>query len=677
MDRTDKLQHKAVKESSSGMNFDNSTDQLNSILLDNVTDSILLFDFAGNILYANETWCRVYGYTRDKLTKLNLFKQVVDHESHLLDDHFAELREKGQASFESLDLRKDGSRVPVEVNVRTIEIDDQKLLLSVVRDITERKKAEEELKLKEEILDKSSDSIIIRDADAKIVYANETAYKSRGYTKDEFLNMTIYQLLVPGQVGLVQARTKDMLKPGTDIFESIHAHKNGTKINVEVHRAIIKFGEDIFSVTITRDITERKRTESDLRLKEQILDQASDAIILRDLNGKIVYANEEAYRARDYSRDEFIGKNLFELLPPQRARESEQKMHETIQRGNITFESTYTRRDHTLVPAEFHMNSIEIGGDTFVLSVIRDLTERKKAKNELRLKEQILDSATDSILLREPEGKIVYANEIAYTSHGYSRDEFIGMNIQQLLTYDETRLFAKRERDNDEQGTITFESTHVCKDGSLMPVEVKSSQIMSDNKLFYLAVIRDITQRKQMEEYIRQLAYYDALTGLPNRTLFNDRFVLAQEHAARYQHMLAVMVMDLDNFKNVNDSLGHEAGDCLLKEVASRLVNSVRRVDTVSRMGGDEFVLLLPEMLKEANDHIIVERLVEAFKQPFAIKGNEIFITFSMGIALFPLDGKDMDALVRKADIAMYQVKKKGRNGFLHYTLEMGITEPV
>jgi len=371
VDQIDKPRVKKIIKSSCGGSDYDSICQINSVLLDNISDSILLFDFKGNIIYANETWCRVYGYTKQEVPGINLFHHVIDHNECVLEDHFAELEETGRASFESMYLCKDGSCIPVEVNVRIVEINDKKLLLSVVRTIAERKK-----------------------------------------------------------------------------------------------------------------------TVAELKLKEQILDKASDAIMLRDLQGKIVYANEEAYRARGYTKEEFIGENLFELLPSNRARESKQKMHETLQKGNITFESIYTRRDNTPVPAEFHMNTIGIGDDTFILSVIRDLSWRKKAENELRLKEQILDSATDSILLREPEGKIVYANEIAYTSLGYSRDEFIGINIQQLLTYDETRLFTSRERENDEQGTITFESTHVRKDGSIMPVEVKSSKVVSDNKLFYLAFIK-------------------------------------------------------------------------------------------------------------------------------------------------------------------------------------------
>jgi diguanylate cyclase (GGDEF)-like protein/PAS domain S-box-containing protein len=440
---------------------------------------------------------------------------------------------------------------------------------------------------------------------------------------------------------------------------------------------IIDFNGKKLLLSVIRDITERKKAEEELRLKEQILDKASDAIILRNHEGKIIYANEEAYRARGYAREEFIGMDIFHLLPAERAKTSEQRMKEVLEKGSITFESVYTCKDRTLVPAEFSMNTIKIGNDIFVLSIIRDITERKKAERELRLKEQILDSAMDSIILRDSEGTIVYANEIAYQSLGYNKEEFIGMNLRQLLVPEEARLIPNRAQDILKNSTIIFESILTRKDGSQMPIEVKASSIESGGKQFFIAVNRDISQRKEMEEYIKQLAYYDTLTGLPNRALFNDRFALALEHAVRYQHMLALMMMDLDHFKDVNDSLGHEAGDSLLKEVASRLVSCMRKIDTVSRMGGDEFVLLMPQMNREEDVVTLVQRMVETFQQPFTIRNNDLIVTFSLGIALYPHDGNDLDSLVRSADIAMYQVKNRGRHGYLRYTPDMGIKDTV
>jgi len=243
----------------------------------------------------------------------------------------------------------------------------------------------------------------------------------------------------------------------------------------------------------------------------------------------------------------------------------------------------------------------------------------------------------------------------------------MGMNIRQLLVARDADLVDSRADDMLKKETITFESTQVHKDGSLVPVEVKASAIVSGGQKLFLAVIRDITERKKMEEYIKQLAYHDILTGLPNRALFHDQFVMAQAHAIRYQHMLALLMMDLDHFKDVNDSLGHEAGDRLLKEIGNRLTGIVRKIDTVARMGGDEFVLLLPEINREEDAVAVAQKVVEALRQPFAFKNTEIKVTTSLGVAIYPADGSDQDTLLSNADSAMYRAKREGQNIFLRY----------
>jgi diguanylate cyclase (GGDEF)-like protein len=173
----------------------------------------------------------------------------------------------------------------------------------------------------------------------------------------------------------------------------------------------------------------------------------------------------------------------------------------------------------------------------------------------------------------------------------------------------------------------------------------------------------DITARKQTEEAIRQMAYHDALTGLPNRKLFFDRLGIALAQAQRNQRGVAIAMLDLDNFKDVNDHLGHDVGDLVLREAAERLSDTMRRGDTVARFGGDEFILILPE-LKGTDAVQVAEKLVDAFHKPFLIDDHELIITTSVGIAIYPGDGMDADALIKNADIAMYQAKQTGRDRY-------------
>ncbi|MGA9049360.1 MAG: histidine kinase N-terminal 7TM domain-containing protein [Dehalococcoidia bacterium] len=187
----------------------------------------------------------------------------------------------------------------------------------------------------------------------------------------------------------------------------------------------------------------------------------------------------------------------------------------------------------------------------------------------------------------------------------------------------------------------------------------------------HVLILYDITERKKNEEAIKQIAYYDPLTGLPNRSLFSDRAGVALAEAARYKRRLAIMVVDLDRFKAVNDTFGHDAGDQVLQDIAARLTHSVRKVDTVSRLGGDEFLVLLPEIANEEIVDRIAHRIIRATAVPFNFNANDINLSISIGISLYPEDSEDFNSLVKYADIAMYYVKQTGRNGYARYSQQM------
>jgi diguanylate cyclase (GGDEF)-like protein len=208
------------------------------------------------------------------------------------------------------------------------------------------------------------------------------------------------------------------------------------------------------------------------------------------------------------------------------------------------------------------------------------------------------------------------------------------------------------------------------KDKSKRDVE-SSVSVMRDasgNSRGFRGVIRDITSRKQAEEELQYRATHDLLTDLPNRLLFSDRLSLALAQAQRHQKKLAVMLLDMDYFKNVNDTMGHSAGDRLLRVVGNRLKELLRGGDTVARVGGDEFLLLLSEIGGIEDANTIAQKILEAFRRPFILDGREITITTSIGVAIFPDDGENADILVKYADVAMYRAKDKGRDNFQRYT---------
>ena len=209
-------------------------------------------------------------------------------------------------------------------------------------------------------------------------------------------------------------------------------------------------------------------------------------------------------------------------------------------------------------------------------------------------------------------------------------------------------------------------------DPHLLSALADYAAIAIENARLYEAAQRELAQRKRAEETVRQLAYHDTLTGLPNRSLFNDRLGVALARARRQKHKVAVMLLDLDRFKEVNDTLGHSVGDQLLKAVGERVVDVLRESDTVSRMGGDEFLLLLPEMEEPGHAITAAQRILDVIREPFVLDQHSLRITTSIGFAIYPDDAADEDTLVKKADIAMYLAKDRGRDNCQHYTEEGG-----
>nr|MBP9561594.1 GGDEF domain-containing protein [Syntrophorhabdaceae bacterium] len=214
-----------------------------------------------------------------------------------------------------------------------------------------------------------------------------------------------------------------------------------------------------------------------------------------------------------------------------------------------------------------------------------------------------------------------------------------------------------------------FEIRLKKRDGSVMAclLTVSCRRDVKGRIYEYQGIVRDITERKRAEEAMKYMAFHDMLTGLPNRSLFNDRLNVALARGERFEKIVAVMMLDLDRFKDVNDTYGHTTGDRLLRAVAKRLMSQIRRGDTVARMGGDEFILIFTDLKDRYDAKIIAQKIIEEFKPAIHFDGMKINITISIGIALYPEHGRDIDTLVKNADIAMYKVKNSGRNGYSFY----------
>jgi PAS domain S-box-containing protein len=311
--------------------------------------------------------------------------------------------------------------------------------------------------------------------------------------------------------------------------------------------------------------------------------------------------------------------------------------------------------------------------------------ERKQAELALRESEAhfraLVEHASDGFFVHDSDGRLLDVNQHACNCLGYSREELLSRNITDIDVELTIADFRRLEKQVVAGTPLAIESRHRRKDGTMFPVEIRMGPIKIDGRQQLLSLVRDVTERKQMQEHIQHLAYHDALTNLPNRTMFNRHLRHAITQAQRYNKRLAVLFVDLDRFKIINDTLGHEAGDRLLQEMGRRVSTCLRsgdvvaryggHEDLVARLGGDEFVVLIEEVADSAQVSQIAHKILGAMVKEYVLDGQIIHMTASIGISMYPEDGRNDFTLMKHADIAMYRAKEKGKNTFQFYSAQM------
>ena len=352
------------------------------------------------------------------------------------------------------------------------------------------------------------------------------------------------------------------------------------------------------------------------------------------------------------------------ILVSRKANKSYDQLHQTellLKASHENMEKTVLERTEELKRSNIQLE--------------KESEERKKYTEEMLLSASVFENAVEAIMITDHLGNIQKINKAFTEITGFEEDEIIGMNprIKKSDRHDEA-FYQKMWQSLQENGTWKGEIWNRRKSGEIYPESLSISQIVDDeNKVKnYVALFHDISDMKDKEQKLKYQANYDALTGLPNRDLFNDRLKFSMAQANRDRLNLAVMFLDLDDFKNVNDSLGHFYGDLLLKQAAERLLNTCRQEDTVARLGGDEFMIITPNYNHEDSEVVILaERLVTAFNESFQLKDKIIHINISIGIAYYPQDGKTLEELVKNADLAMYRSKGLGKNQYTFFTEEI------
>ena len=444
---------------------------------------------------------------------------------------------------------------------------------------------------------------------------------------------------------------------------------------------LVEMALDIsFALTLFAKEEERQRTVTALRDSESrfrdLYEKAPLAYQSLDIEGNILEVNEAWLTLLGRNRDDVVGHFIGDYLTDVSITTLQNEFPRFQQRGRVdgpVFQFKHADGSQRLLLVNGQISRDKEGSFLRTHCIMTDLTERMKADEQLRLSAKVFEQSAEGVIITDPERRILTVNRAFTTMTGYSFDEVVGKNPRMLTSgHHEGNFFEAVWDTVHREGYWQGEIWNRHKGGEVYPVLASFSQVFDDEGTVshYIDIFSDISEHKASQEHIQRLAHYDSLTGLPNRSLLADRVTQALSRMERDDDTLAMVFLDLDRFKNVNDSLGHRVGDELLIQVAERLKSCLREGDTVSRLGGDEFILVLPSTSAEGAAHV-AEKILNALSHSYRIEMHELTITPSMGIALYPADGETYDSLTMCADTAMYRAKQAGRNTYRFFTREM------
>jgi diguanylate cyclase (GGDEF)-like protein/PAS domain S-box-containing protein len=513
-------------------------------------------------------------------------------------------------------------------------------------------------------------AVVVIDLDGRIRVTNHAVLTMLGYAEGDLIGKPVRTIIDPQET----ISTGQLLRSlGTLDLQMAWRNSSGDRVDVTVASSFIRDtdGAPVGVVYVASDITERRRAEQALRESEHryrtlfefnpLPMWVYDHVTLR-----FIAVNESAVQHYGFSKDEFLQMTIASIRPPEDVPLMLTTLNTLHDRDrNRIFR--HRKKDGTVFEAEITSFEFVSGGRRARLVLAVDVTDRRRAEERLRGSEEryrlLFERNLAGVFRSSTDGRILEVNEALAHIFGYERDEFLKQSAYDLyFSREERQRLLVRLREQKSLSNMEVRLRH--RNGNPIWVLENMTLLETGDGSVIEGTIIDITDRKAAQEQIEYQAYHDVLTSLPNRLLFRDRITVALAHARRSRRAVAVMFLDLDQFKLVNDTLGHTVGDGLLRGAADRLVECVRADDTVARMGGDEFTILLSDIPDMRAAATVAQKVLESISRPIDVDGHELFITTSIGIALFPDDGMDTETLLKNADRAMYRAKEMGRNNY-------------
>ncbi len=684
------------------------------LLVDSVKDyAIFMLDPTGHVLTWNAGAQRIKGYAPEEIIgqHFSRFYTAEDKAKSTPEHELAMAAKEGQWEDEGWRVRKDGSLFWANVVITRLMKEGRLVgFAKVTRDMTGQKKYRdvleearekceklvalrtEELQRSEEMFrsafEQTSVGISYTLLDGYLRQVNQKFCDIVGYSKDELATLTVIDIIHPADRASSLEKTRSLLAGEIDSFtlEKRFMRKDGgivwITLTASLHRDI-RTGEPKQLIALVEDISQRKQAEQALAEQAALLDLSTDAIFTCNPEGRILYWNRGAERLYGFPGEAALGRLSHELLSTVFPESLEQTLQTLYSKGSWEGKLFHTRQDGSRIAvlARWALEKDEAGNPWRILKSNTDITEQMRVQEELlRSEEQfrlLVEGTSDyAIFLLDRDGRIVTWNTGAERILGYRKDEIIGVHFSRLyLPEDVERGEPQRRLDKAiEEKRIEEDGWRMSKDRKRFWSTGVLSALHNERGALrgFVKIMRDNTRQRLADERIYYLANHDPLTGLANRTLFNARLHEALTHARREKQMVAIHMLDLDRFKSVNDTLGHDAGDLLLKQVSQRLQTHMRETDTVARLGGDEFVVIQSHLQAPDDAEVFARKLVDAVGESYRLNAQEAQIGTSIGIAIYPLDATEPMGLLKKSDLALYRAKKRGRYGFVRYSPRLG-----
>ena len=592
-------------------------------------------------------------------------------------------------------------------------IEDYHAVTLSISDITTRKRIELSLIEREnfwsDVVKAIPDTLYVHDIPGKrVMFSNNHLGPQLGYSKTEMrqLGERLWEKILHPDDQELYGRMRSLQQVVSDgqllQCQLRWRHRDGSWHWFDIREQALSrdsHGHVSRLIGIAKDVTEQIEASESLRESERryrlLAESTSNVIFSTNRQLELVYVSPSVERTLGYSTEWIMQHGFFATAANRNQLESLYQLLEQIRQG--LSEPTLLARLRSELPTQLfmfdclHANGLKVptelsmtlmwdeyGHFEGLLGIGRDITQQRQATKDLRMAATVFEHSTAAILVTDPAGYIVQVNEAFSRISGYASSDALDQ-LPSLLTSSQVPaeqlhfILDQLRHSGSWEGEVRLKR----KGGGDYPAWVGITAVQDDegDLVSYVAFFSDISERKASEQRIHRLAYYDPLTLLPNRTLFQDRLHTALQAADRHQQWVVLMFLDLDRFKPINDSLGHAAGDRMLKEVAVRLRACVDSDDTVARMGGDEFTLLLQSQAQREGALTraihVGEQILASLAQPFILEGREFFVTASIGIALSPQDGNELSQLMKNADTAMYHAKERGKNNFQFYQADM------